>query len=271
VAEAGVVSAHPAAFFNRRTGVMDSKGANLAKAILAAVILCGALPFAAYLVSLAIFGDAILVGPFLLVSPILAMWVAGAAFSLCYPWFQRRNREVPDPTLSDLANQFGSELGIPRVDVYLQPNQANDYFCPVLLHGTRVDVRSDQWLQLSKGEREFAMAQPLANKAVGRRPWTALRWQLISLLFLCAVGASQSLWFIIPAQSLGAVWLMFANIHYMKTSTLAADRRALDLTRDLRSATSYLDRRAGKSSPPWLKYEERIEKLGSAASELGIA
>lgn len=229
------------------------------------------LPFVAYLSGRAIFGEAVLVGPFLLVSPILAMSAVGTAFSLCYPWFQRRNKEVPDPALSDLANQFGSEIGFPRVDVYVQPSHPTDYFCPVVLHGTRVDVRSDQWLQLSKGEREFAIAQPLAGKAVGRRPWTSLRWQIISLLFLCAVGTSQSLWFIIPAQSLGAVWLMFANIHYMKTSTLAADRQALALTKDLHSAVTYLDRRARKNSPPWLKYEDRLASLRTAASELGLA
>ncbi|MCH8980097.1 MAG: hypothetical protein IH945_12775, partial [Armatimonadetes bacterium] len=200
---------------------MEPRAKTMVRAIVRGTLVLGVMPYVAYLVSLQLFGTAILVGPYLVVSPLLAVMVLSGLFYL--RWFieRRINASVADPALSETANRFALELGMSQVSVFFQPNDGENHPVAVRMDKDEMYVMVRPWSQLNEAEREFGIAKTLTFKHKWRRPWEIQRWLWLLALFAGCVIASQNLWSILVTHTVGLVGIVYLQDLLTKRTTIA--------------------------------------------------
>ena len=226
-------------------------------------------PFLAYKLVETVTGHAFLVGPYLLVSPMIAMLVVALFMRRSFDPQEKKGLEAGGQ-LQELADWYANELGTPKVSVEFFSRPESGYCLAISNSAGSVHIVKELWEEIPRSQQEFALADVMAFRSVAKVQ-TGLRWLSPVLLFAACCVASINLWAIIPLHTIGLSYIVWWPSRLMRRQTLAADRLALSLTRNLTAARDYLQQHKPDYAAPWLKLDARLEALNLAAAELGMS
>jgi hypothetical protein len=228
------------------------------------------IPYLSWRVAVAFDPEALLVGPYLLASPLLALHVGVTAmYFFGPPVFRGEHRRdaKPSPALTKRARQLGVEVGLGQVDVLIMTSQSdNPRSAPFMSDGI-IYVYNMLWSQLSHSAQDFALARALAKDTKSRRAAHVVTW---TLLFSTGIGAALNLWLILLIHATGVTGLLFHSWRYAERLYIGEDKRALALTKDLQGALEFLDRAYTDSEKVAFNVQVREEELRKAAAQMGI-
>ena len=250
---------------------MERKAKDTVRRLLKDALILGVLPYVAYLVAQWLFDSALLVGPYLLASPLIAVTIFARTIRLDKLFGAKKTASEADPALSERASRFSIELGLSQVSVFIESEDADSFHPAIRMHEDGLHVKFEQWSQMSEPERDFGMAQTMAYKAKARKPAKVTTWIMDIALFAGYVIATQNLWLILVMHTGG-----LAAFHYLQQrvdakTTLAGDRWAIELTGDVSSAESYIRTYDGKIRWLSIDLESRIAALRESWAEMQSA
>ena len=191
-----------------------------------------------YLTQLA-YPSAILEGPFVFMSPILAVGLF--LFALGMRDARPLNLSVSDLALEIEVNGVGEKLGLRHRKVFSQPEDGRKYRWPVAIFSEYVLVYLEQWRSWDPRIRDFMLAYSLAYES---RSDKDLKRIVIAGFVFAVVGsilACINLWLILPMHSLALVGAYFIANGHARRNVLAADARALQITMDYGAAQSFVE------------------------------
>lgn len=199
---------------------------------------CGVLPAAAWLIGHAFTEKPILAGPFVFMSPILAI---GCVLMLCsFVRFIEKNRLFRDTELEDEINAIGAQLGLQPLKVYPQLRDSKPRSSPLDVWSDGIDVYSTIWNAFNKRQRDFLVVHALA-KSSGED--SLVKRYIVLLTVLAIVGsvlASLSLWTILISQSVGTLVIILVARASARRQLVYADTRALELMKDFAAARNFV-------------------------------
>lgn len=181
---------------------------------------------------------AILEGPFVFMSPVLAVGLFVLALGIRDA--RPLNLSVSDLALEIEVNGVGEKLGLPHRKVFSQPEDGRKYRWPIAIYSEYVLVYLEQWRGWDPRLRDFMLAFSLAyeSKSDGE-----LKRNVIFGAIFAVVGsflACINLWLILPMHSLALVGAYLLANRHARRNVLAADARALQLTMDYGAAQSFV-------------------------------
>jgi hypothetical protein len=222
----------------------------------------GLLPYLCWLVALQLDERAVLVGPYLLVSPLIAL-----SFGAIFAWLMRgtwsrgeRSAQYPvSENLTTRARLLAEEASVSEVEVrlYEDPNAS------LTLHVSDGVIYANlaTWRKMPSEAQDFALARNIASlEAQGRVHVLQAIWKY-AIIGVCAVIAALNPWTILAIHATTGVMIVARGKQIALKSALQNDRRALQLTKDLKGAFAYLDFEAKRDPDPWQMIDQRKAAL----------
>lgn len=230
--------------------------------LLTILILFGVLPFAAWYAVDHWFGNGSLVGPYLYVSPMIALTSLSMVLRGHFR-SDRKNASVSDPALEAMANQYAAQLGLANQTVLLQPEDSIERQHPIWICGDLVNVFSEPWRKLSDDEKQFAMAQSLSAlkiQLIESRRWRPL---IMVAFFASCMAAASNLWSILVLHT-GTLLALYYYVQMREfRRTLAADAKALVMTENPDAARRFILKTAPRVEFPEGITELRLRRMDS--------
>lgn len=200
---------------------------------------------------------AFLVGPFLLLSPLIALAIVALPSS-----FRREPHEKyrESEELRDRVNEL--EHGLKKAPKVLLFADA-EYPSQVSVSGNYIYVNTAKWEDLSWAERDFLLARGVA-KLEGQTKWKGIGWLILAGQILAGVVAALNLWSILVIHAVTAVLLFRGSIAKAKAKELEADRRAVVLTGNKAAALRVLRAQDKEDKYAFVPLAERVAAIESA-------
>lgn len=209
--------------------------------------------FAAFGIAQQIAPEARLVGPFLLLSPMLAISIAALPNLVR----GRSGKYLESDEIRDRFEQFEHRLKkAPIVMLF------SDEKYPLIVDSQAeiVYVNTARWNDLSWAERDFLLARSIA-KLEGEAKRKYVGWLLLGAMLLAGVIAAVNLWTILASHAIAACLFFRGSIEKAKKHELDADRRAVQLTGDKKAALRVV-RAEDKGQPyPLVEVRERVAAI----------
>jgi len=207
----------------------------------AVVLLVGGIgmPLLVWFLARFAYPSAILEGPFVFMSPFLA--ISLLVFVLSLRDARPLNLSVSDLALEIEFNEVGERLGLQRRKVFSQPEDGRKYRWPIAIYSEYVLVYLEQWRDWDPRLRDFMLAYSLAYESGSDRE---LRRNVIFGVIFAVAGsflACINLWLILPLHSIALGGAFFLAKRHARRNVIAADARALQLTMDYGAAQSFVE------------------------------
>jgi hypothetical protein len=219
-----------------------------------------------------------LVAPFLFVSPLIALGVAGAiigpilhAKEMAKEHLGRENKERgPDRDTRFLAKKFAAAAGIDDYEIKVMDLESVSPRDAAAASAREMWLYGNYWDRLDAAGQEFAMARAFAQMDVKRNegPWKFLGF--MTGAYVGSVLGMINLWLIIPAQAVLATSFLVAVITAGKREPLLIDAKALAWTRNLEAALEYVASSTPKNGGFFSDRKTRVASLRQHAKALGI-
>ena len=235
------------------------------------VAFCLGIPLLAYFLAVALFGQAILVGPFVLMSPFLAFGI----LALIHVGFEA---DLPAATksaeddLQAVFNDIGAGLGYKNLQVLVQTEDGKRHKWPLDVDENKVLVFERFWNGFHVTDRKFLAAYSLARN-IGVE---SLINKNIYVLAFVVLGAclitTKNLWAILPIHS-GALIATYLITRYVDhRRAIAADAQALRITRDYPAARRFVAWHLRHAYERWHGQfpDKRLEALRNEAISLEL-
>src|SRR5688572_15879009 len=200
---------------------------------------CLGIPLLAYFLGTAVFGEAILVGPFVLMSPFLAVGIF-ALISVRDETDTLGAARPAEQELQTVFNNVGAGLGYKEIQVLVQPEDGNRRNWPLEISDSTVLVFEKYWSGFHISDRKFLAAYSLArDKGV-----ESLITKNIYALSLITLGAclvtTQNLWAILPIHSGALIATSLISRYVDHRRAISADAQALRITQDYPAARRFI-------------------------------
>lgn len=192
-------------------------------------------------------------GPFLLLSPMLAISIA----ALPNLFRSRSDKYLESDEIRDRFQHFEHQLKkSPKVMLF------SDEMYPLIVDSQAeiVYVNTARWNDLSWAERDFLLARSIAKlEREARRKYVG--WLFLGAMLVAGVIAALNLWTILASHAIAACFFFRGSVDRAKKHELDADRRAVQLTGDKKAALRVV-RAEGKGQPyPLVEVNERVAAI----------
>ncbi|HTQ10210.1 MAG TPA: hypothetical protein VMI31_09085 [Fimbriimonadaceae bacterium] len=181
-------------------------------------------------------------GGFLLLSPLVALYIVGL-FGPFRGWFRApTDTKRPDPEVEAKVRDLASRLAVPVPEVVSVVSEPGEWLEGVVFREDQLCFYPESWSALDPSDRDFILASRLAghyllDKKLRNYPLEFLIYTLASAI------ACLNLWLILALQSGGGLSFAWWSYRYNIRRTLEQDVLAVRATGDLAAAKAYILRK----------------------------
>lgn len=216
-----------------------------------------AIAFLAYAIALKLNPGARLVGPFLLLSPILALTFVSLVNAAFRGQGEQYERFIE---LEDRVGRLDHKLKkLPDIFAFTDPKSKGT----VQVFAGRIYVNTANWSDLNWAERDFLLARAIAKleEQASHNVRSLFVWGGV---LIGGVLAALNLWSILATHAVAAFLFFHGSIERQRMKELEADRRAVRLTGNKHAAQSVVRREAKTEAYPIVELPERLAAIEAA-------